>query len=845
MFKVAEPDRLDLAALFEASPNPYLILDPRLVIVGMNRACLRVLMRDREALIGRALFEAFPGDPQSLSYRLMHNALHRVLESGRPERAVGLHYPIARPDGRHEDRCWNASWTPMFDVVGSVAYVLQHLVDTSEARGVGVSAPGMALPSGFEVETEAARGARHEAEARQEDHRALDTERSLLRSLFAQAPGFMAVLRGPSHVFELANEAYLDLVGRHRQVVGRALIDVLPEAVEQGFGALLDHVLRSGEPYVGRGLSLQLQRGPDAPLSEIVVDFVYQPWRNARGEVEGIFVQGTDITSQQLARRAAEASEQRFRTLAHAMPVKVWTASPDGRIQWMNARLLDDAAGHYDEAAGWPSLLHAQDMAAVTGPWQQALTQTRPYETECRMHGSDGRYRWHLLRIVPTRGDDGRLQQWIGTATDIEDRKSAESLLASEAALLEQRVAERTDELMRTQDALRQSQKMESIGNLAGGIAHDFNNLLQVINGNLQLIIRQVSGQTNVEGRLKGALAAVRRGARLSSQLLAFGRRQPLEPRVLDIGRLVREMDEILRRTLGAGIDIEMSVADDLWHTLVDPTNIESAVLNLAINARDAMGEKGRLTLEVANVMLDRPYSQAHADVQPGAYVMLAVSDTGCGVPPEHLKLVFEPFFTTKPVGRGSGLGLAMVYGFIKQSGGHVKIYSEPGSGTTLKLYFPRVLREEEADPAGLEHLPAVGGHETVLVAEDDDAVSDTTVAMLEELGYRVLRARDAQAALAVIESGVEIDLLFTDVVMPGLLHTTELVRLAQLRLPQLAVLYTSGYTENAIVHAGRLDRGVHLLGKPFTREQLAHKLRLVLAQRPGFGPAAADPAPG
>jgi CheY-like chemotaxis protein len=369
---------------------------------------------------------------------------------------------------------------------------------------------------------------------------------------------------------------------------------------------------------------------------------------------------------------------------------------------------------------------------------------------------------------------------------------------------------------------------MEAIGQLTGGVAHDFNNLLQVISGNLQLLAKDIVGNERAQRRVATAHLAVNRGAKLASQLLAFGRRQALEPKVVNIGRLVAGMDELLRRALGEAIEIETIGAGGLWNTMIDPANLENAIVNLAINARDAMDGAGKLTIEVGNVSLDGAYAKAHAEVTPGQFVMLAVTDTGSGMTAEVAAQAFEPFFSTKPEGQGTGLGLSMVYGFVKQSHGHIKIYSEVGHGTTVKLYLPRTNRKEEALFVP-DQETVTGGTETILIAEDDDEVRATAVEMLTDLGYRVYKARDAVSALSVIEKGHAIDLLFTDVVMPGDLKSPELARRARERLPGIAVLFTSGYTENAIVHGGRLDAGVNLLPKPYSRDALARKVRQVL----------------
>jgi len=388
-------------------------------------------------------------------------------------------------------------------------------------------------------------------------------------------------------------------------------------------------------------------------------------------------------------------------------------------------------------------------------------------------------------------------------------------------------VAERAD----AEAQLRQAQKMEAVGRLTGGIAHDFNNVLQVISGSLQLLMRDIVGNVRGEQRVKTAISAVDRGSRLASQLLAFGRRQPLAPKVVNLGRLIRGIGDMLLRALGEGIEIDTIIAGGLWNTFVDGAQVENAILNLAINSRDAMNGHGKLTIEAGNASLDDSYASQHEEVTPGQYVMLAVTDTGSGIPPELMERVFEPFFTTKAEGQGTGLGLSMVYGFVKQSGGHIKIYSEVGQGTTIRIYLPRS-RQSEDIASNVEQVTAAGGTEAVLVVEDDDAVRATVVDMLSDMGYRVLKARDAQSALVIVESGVPIDLLFTDVVMPGPLRSPELALKARQRIPTIAVLFTSGYTENAIVHGGRLDDGIALLSKPYNRDALARKIRHVLSEQ-------------
>ena len=394
--------------------------------------------------------------------------------------------------------------------------------------------------------------------------------------------------------------------------------------------------------------------------------------------------------------------------------------------------------------------------------------------------------------------------------------------------------AQRSD-IERLNSRLLRSQRMEAVGQLTGGVAHDFNNLLTVVLGNADLLAEGGLDEAGRQQALEMLVSAAQRGAVLTQQLLAFARKQPLAPSEVDVNQLVAALDPMLRRTLGEHIEIEFVRGAGLWPTLVDPTQLENALLNLCLNARDAMPTGGRLTLETANAALDQRYADEHAEVTPGQYTMLAVSDTGEGMEPAVLQRVFEPFFTTKEKGKGTGLGLAMVYGFARQSAGHVSIYSEPGHGTTVKLYLPRAHAGARVAADVPAALPALrGGAETVLVVEDDEPVRLLVCLELRAMGYRVIEAASGADALRLIEQGEPIDLLFTDVVMPGGMSGRELADAALRLRPGLPVLYTSGYTENAIVHHGRLDAGVLLLPKPHRRADLARAVRTALEKAAG-----------
>jgi PAS domain S-box-containing protein len=375
---------------------------------------------------------------------------------------------------------------------------------------------------------------------------------------------------------------------------------------------------------------------------------------------------------------------------------------------------------------------------------------------------------------------------------------------------------------------LRQSQKMDAVGQLTGGVAHDFNNILTVITGTIEILRDGVADRPQLAEVARMIDEAAARGAELTQQLLAFARRQPLQPRSIDPNTLVLEIAGLLRPTLGEHIEIATALEREAWQTVADPALLTTAILNLAVNARDAMPKGGKLTLETCNVILDEAYAQANPEVRPGPFVMIAVSDTGTGIPQAMIDRVFEPFFTTKDVGKGTGLGLSMVYGFVKQSGGNIKVYSEEGHGTTIKIYLPRA--ESEVEPAVVQGAPpVVGGHETILVVEDDNLVREYLIAQLAGLGYATLSATNAAEALLLVEAEAAFDLLLTDVIMPGGMNGRQLADEIARRRPGTKVLFTSGYTENAIVHHGRLDPGVALLNKPYRKKDLAEKVRQVL----------------
>ncbi len=422
------------------------------------------------------------------------------------------------------------------------------------------------------------------------------------------------------------------------------------------------------------------------------------------------------------------------------------------------------------------------------------------------------------LLVLPTRN---QLQQaYAALEEETRQRRSAEAMVR------------RFQEIEATEFQVRQAQKMEAIGQLTGGVAHDFNNILTVITGTIEILGDAVKDRPHLAQITNLISSAAARGADLTQHLLAFARRQPLQPRSTDVNTLVIDAARLLRPTLGEQVEIESMLSPDSAPALIDPSQLSTAMLNLALNARDAMPDGGKLTLETKNVVLDESYASMNDDVKPGDYVMIAVSDTGTGIPANLIEKVFEPFFTTKEVGKGSGLGLSMVYGFVKQSNGHIKIYSEEGHGTTVKLYLPQATVIASVATA-LVAEPGLPGFErsdkSILIVEDDALVREYVVTQIGSLGYKTLAASNATEALAIINSPERIDLLFTDVIIPGGMNGRQLATEALARRQGLKVLYTSGYTENAIVHHGRLDAGVLLLPKPYLSSDLARMIQTAL----------------
>jgi PAS domain S-box-containing protein len=778
------------------------------------------------------------------------------------------------------------------------------------------------------------------AQVRRAAMRAVMENEERLRQLFEQAPGFMCTLKGPDHVFDLANAAYMRLIG-DRDVIGKPLRAALPEVEGQGYIEMLDSVLLTGVAVTRQGARILIERTPGGALEERFVDFVYQPIRDGNGNVTGVFVQGSDVTEAKHAGDALRASEAQFRTFAQAAPNQIWTAPASGLLDWFNERVYEYSGAARGELDGqaWARIVHPDDLPRTAARWAASLASGETYEAEFRIRRADGAWRWHIARALPIRDAGGAITRWIGTNTDIQDQKTAAEDLANLNATLEEQVASRTrerDKVWRTsqdllviagfdgiyrglnpawtealgyqpaeligqrfdalihpadlpaaqaafdrlvqgvvirdhdlrlrakdgtwrsyswhcipedgeiyasgrdvterkllEEQLRQSQKMEAVGQLTGGLAHDFNNLLTGIIGGLELVQTRVAqGRVNELDRyITAAQSASKRAAALTHRLLAFSRRQTLDPKPTDVNRLIVGMEDLIARTVGPTVTVEVVVSGGLWHTLVDQNQLENALLNLCINARDAMPDGGRLTIETANRWLDRRAARER-DLTPGQYISLCVSDSGTGMTPEVIARAFDPFFTTKPIGQGTGLGLSMIYGFVRQSGGQVRIYSEVGQGSMVCLYLPRYVGAElpEVESADATAAPRAEQGETVLIVDDEPTVRMLMTEVLEDLGYRAIEASDGAAGLKVLESDSRIDLLVTDVGLPGGMNGRQVADAGRVLRPDLKVLFITGYAENAVVSHGHLAPGMQVMTKPFGLDELASRIKEIIA---------------
>jgi signal transduction histidine kinase len=784
--------------------------------------------------------------------------LHDEIASGERSSVYTEDMPlqIERFKGRVEDAHFTVSYSPV--------------LDSSAPSGIGgifVTAIETTARLNTEREVRDAHVALEAANA------ALTAERSQFADLFEQAPGFMCLLSGPDHVFDYMNPAYRQLTG-HRNLVGSPVRQAMPEIEGQGFYELLDRVYRSGEAFSSTNAEIAFQNSPGAPLERRFLNFVYQPIKNPSGAVTGIFVEGFDVTANALAERRREAMirlTDAIRDLETEDDIALAAASILGEAMGVSRvgygfidPVLETLTVHRDwTAPGIESLagtLNLRDYGSFIddlrrGEFIAIADVEKDDRTREAAEALKSRSAWSFVNFPmlrkgelvavlfvnhaerrPWSDEDLALFRDLGerTRTTTERAAAVSDLRESEALLralnedLEAAVQSRTRDLLASEEALRQSQKMEAVGQLTGGIAHDFNNLLAGISGSLELLQKRLD-----EGRLSGldryistAQASAQRAASLTQRLLAFARRQTLDPRSVDANRMIAGMADLLNRSVGPDVKIDVVEAIGLWPIKVDPSQLENALLNLCINARDAMApDGGSITIETANKWLDERAAKSR-DLPPGQYISLCVTDTGSGMEPDVIAKAFDPFFTTKPLGQGTGLGLSMIYGFVRQSGGQVRVYSEVGKGTTMCLYLPRYLGAADVDDEIQDDSIDPGAGETVLIVDDEPAIRMLVAEVLTENGYRVIEAEDGPSGLKVLQSEARIDLLVTDVGLPGGLNGRQMADAGRTKRPGLRVLFITGFAENAVVGNGHLEPGMSVITKPFAMSALANKVR-------------------
>ncbi|WP_404481594.1 PAS domain S-box protein [Novosphingobium sp. BL-52-GroH] len=626
-------------------------------------------------------------------------------------------------------------------------------------------------------------------------------------------------------------------------VVGMTLRALEPDDAE-GWAELYGNVLRTGEPirferyFTAAGRHIEVSAARVEPPERRQVSVLFR-----------------DIETRKTAQDALRASE----ALARANIDRVQLALSAGAIigTWLwdlpeDRFTVDEAfarAFGLDPALGRDGLslaqivatVHPDDREGLGTAIREAIERGGAYAHQYRVRRADGRYYWIEANGRVDQAPDGTPLSFPGVVLDIEQRRTIEEERDRAAAALrtlnetlEQRVAARTAELMQAEEQLRQAQKMEAVGQLTGGLAHDFNNLLAGVSGALEMVGTRLSqGRlADVDKYLVAAQGAARRAAALTHRLLAFSRRQTLDPRPTNVNTLVNGMTDLIQRTVGPAIRVETVGAAGLWSTLVDPSQLENALLNLCINARDAMPDGGRITIETANKWLDRNGARTH-DIPEGQYLSLCVTDTGTGMTSDVIAKAFDPFFTTKPIGQGTGLGLSMIYGFAKQSGGQVRIYSEVGDGTTVCIYLPRHYGDEARETASPLEAPlaAAEAGETILVVDDEPSVRMLVTDILEDLGYTVIEAADSASGLRVLQSDIRIDLLVSDVGLPGGMNGRQMADAGRQVRPDLKVLFITGYAENSVIGNGHLQPGMQVLTKPFVVETLASRVRDMMAE--------------
>ncbi|TNC11377.1 response regulator [Methylobacterium terricola] len=670
-------------------------------------------------------------------------------------------------------------------------------------------------------------------------------------SLVLNSPESMILAWGPElHFF--FNETYFPLLGpRLGWAMGERFDKVWADGWEQAKPIIDDALAGRSRRFV----DLPWKLGTDRGEAETWWTFSYSRVLDGAGHVAGLFILTNETTAQVTATRLLRESEAVARENIQRVQLALSAGAIIGTWFWdlpTDRFTVDEAFARsfgLDPALGREGLnleqvietVHPDDRAGLIAAIDAVVIRGGAYAHQYRTRRADGNYYWLEANGRVDHAPDGTPLSFPGVLIDVEERRAVEAerdrattMLRALTETLEQQVAERTAELMRAEEALRQSQKMEAVGQLTGGLAHDFNNLLAGISGSLELMQTRIG-----QGRLKdvdryvnAAQGAAKRAAALTHRLLAFSRRQTLDPRPTDVNHLVAGMEELIRRSVGPANEIAVEGSSDLWTVLVDPPQLENALLNLCLNARDAMPDGGRIAIATGNLVLDAAAARDHG-IPPGEYLSLGVTDSGSGMAPEVIQRAFDPFFTTKPLGQGTGLGLSMIYGFTQQSGGQVRIASAVGRGTTVRLLLPRHYgaSEAEAEQARPADAPRAEQGETVLIVDDEPTVRMLVTEVLEDLGYTAIEAVDGAAGLRVLQSDARIDLVVTDVGLPGGMNGRQMADAGRVRRPGLKVLFITGYAETAALGSGQLEPGTAVLTKPFVVEALALRIREMIGR--------------
>jgi PAS domain S-box-containing protein len=778
--------------LFEQAPGFIAILHGPDHTFEFANATFRRLFGDRD-FAGRTVREAFP----ELSGQGFYELLDHVYRMG--ERFVADHIPIRleQPGGGLADRFLDFIYEPITDEAGQITGIFVEGHDATEAHRAQNE-----LRVSEERYRRIVEGVRdHSIFTVDADNRVVDW-----------TPGAETVFGWIAD--EIRGRSADILFTPEDQAVGVPASELATARAEGCADDERWHVRADGTRFFANGS--------------------VRPLHGSDGEITGFIKIARDETQRRAAEAALRETDQRYRLAAKATndAIRDWNLVTD-RVDWNEAiRVL---SGYSEAQVGstgrwWIEHLHPDDRGRVYDEIHAVINGAGDHWTaEYRFRRADGSFADVLDRGHVIRDEQGRAVRMINAMLDLTERKQAEERLRELNETLEVRVAERTADLVAAQDALRQAQKMEAVGQLTGGLAHDFNNLLTGISGSLEMMqVRIAQGRlSDVERYVGAAQGAAKRAAALTHRLLAFSRRQTLAPKPTDVKQLISGMEDLIGRTVGPAIEIETVNAAGLWPSLIDASQLENAVLNLCINARDAMPDGGKITIETANRWMDKRAAEQRG-LEPGQYISLCVSDTGTGMPRDVIAKAFDPFFTTKPIGQGTGLGLSMIYGFAKQSGGSTAIYSEVGQGTTVCVYLPRHLGEtdsEDQEPGVEDALRAEAG-ETVLVVDDEPTVRMLVAEVLTDLGYTALEAADGAAGLKIVNSDARIDLLVTDVGLPGGMNGRQVADAARSVRPGLKILFITGYAENAVLSHGHLDAGMHVLTKPFAMDALASRIR-------------------